>query len=444
MSKIVEFFKKNLGLIYSIGLIFVIPVILFFFVFAMLNRFEKNFNNLLQTKALLLENVIAVFWQESSWNSTEAQRKIEEIMRNNSDVAEIQVVAFTDKMDKERIIVAASDKNLIGKSSDDQQDFWAISLPEGVATLANDGRDRFWKVAKKISDSTGQNLVIKTSLSLKEVDETFNQNLRHTYWMLAVVSLILVLLVTNYARLSRYVFLFNKVKEVDKMKDDFISMASHELRTPLVAISGYVDLLSSSQKNASPEEKKFLENIQFSVERLKNLVNDILEVSRLEQNRIPFNFEKVSLGAFLKKVVNSFQNSALEKGLKLNWKNSLAEGTFLWVDPARLEQIMVNLIGNAIKYTPQGQVEVNSSEKGDKILISVEDTGLGISAEGQKNLFTKFYRVKNKATEKIIGTGLGLWITKQLIEKMSGEISVESIEGKGTKFIVSFPKDNKN
>lgn len=443
MNKIIDFFKKNIGLIYSVGLIFIIPMILFFFVFFTLSRFEKNFNHLLQTKALLLENVVASFWQEKELDFSLAQKQIETIIEKNSDVAEIQLVAFSQEDNEKRIIVAASNKDLIGTESSDQQDFWALSLNEGVAVLSTEGNIRFWKVAKKIKNFNGQDLVIKTSLSLKEVDEAFQANLNYTYWMLTLVSLVLILLVTNYARLSRYVFLFNKVKEVDEMKDDFISMASHELRTPLTAISGYIDLLSSGENSFKDNEKKYLSNIKTSTDRLKNLVNDILEVSRLEQNRVPFKLVEFSVVNFLEKIVDSFQPSAEEKNLKLSFKNLLTENDLILADSARLEQVLINLIGNAIKYTSQGRVDVSSYEKDGKILISVEDTGLGISAEGQKNLFTKFYRVKTTQTEKIMGTGLGLWITKQLVEKMKGEISVESIEDKGTKFIVAFPRINK-
>lgn len=440
MNKVIDFFKKNIGLIYSVGLIFIVPMILFFFIFFTLSRFEKNFNHLLQTKALLLENVMASFWQEKDLDFSLAQKQIKRIIEKNSDVAEIQLVAFSQEDNDKRTIVASSDESLIGLESSDQQDFWALSLSEGIATLTVENGTRFWKVAKKINNSNGQDLVIKTSLSLKEVDEAFQANLNYAYWMLALVSLVLILLVTNYARLSRYVFLFNKVKEVDEMKDDFISMASHELRTPLTAISGYIDLLSSRENSFRDDEKKYLSNIKTSTDRLKNLVNDILEVSRLEQNRVPFNLVEFSVAGFLEKIVDSFQPSAKEKMLELSFKNSLTENDLILADSARLEQVLINLIGNAIKYTPQGKVEVSSFEKEGRIFVSVEDTGLGISAEGQKNLFAKFYRVKTAQTEKIIGTGLGLWITKQLVEKMKGNISVESIEGKGTKFIVFFPK----
>lgn len=443
MNKIWEFFKKNLGLVYSVGLIFVIPLILFFFVFLTLNRFEKNFNHLLQTKALLFENALTVFWQGADFKAEEAQKEIDEIIQDNSDVAEIQLVAFSKENGSQRKIIASSRQSLIGTASDDQQDFWALSLGEGVATLVSENGVRYWRVAKKIVGPDGQNLILKTSLSLQEVDEAFQANLSYAYWMLALVSLVLILLVTNYARLSRYVFLFNKVKEVDEMKDDFISMASHELRTPLTAISGYAELLSSREIGLKGEEKKYLENIRTSTERLKSLVNDILEVSRLEQNRVPFNLVEVSLNDLLSKTIDSFQNSAREKGLELLWKNLLSTGDVVSADPARLEQVVVNLIGNAIKYTPSGKVEVSGFEKDGRLAVSVEDTGLGISAEGQKNLFAKFYRVKTDETAKIVGTGLGLWITKQLVEKMKGEISVESIEGKGTKFTVSFPKGGK-
>jgi signal transduction histidine kinase len=135
-------------------------------------------------------------------------------------------------------------------------------------------------------------------------------------------------------------------------------------------------------------------------------------------------------------VVEGFVQPAKDKGLSLEYQGGAAT---LLVDPERFRQVAVNLVGNAVKYTERGEVRVSSKTSGSRYLLRVSDTGLGISAENQKRLFEKFYRVKTEATARIEGTGLGLWITKAMIEAMGGRISVESIEGKGSDFIVEFP-----
>jgi signal transduction histidine kinase len=141
------------------------------------------------------------------------------------------------------------------------------------------------------------------------------------------------------------------------------------------------------------------------------------------------------------KVVDTLLPKANEKKIKLTLKNQLEkEQDLIKVDPSRLEQILVNLVGNSIKYTEAGSVEVIVGEEDKKVKISVEDTGIGMSSEEKESLFGKFNRIKNEKTSKVEGTGLGLWITKQLTEQMKGDISVESIKGKGSRFFVVFDK----
>lgn len=445
---IISFLKKFPGVIYSLLLAFVIPIILFVTIYFSISRFEKNFNHLLQTKALLLENVVSSFFElQESMDEDSAQAWIEKMTEQNSDIDKVSIL----KMDSEKnefIVVASSNKEEIGNKEEDLKDVIAIATgyTEGIAQIEADDNGRFWAVSKKIGLESGEGYVIKTRLPTSEVDEGFARSIRQAYWAVILASLILILLVTNYVRLSRYVLLFNKIKEIDEMKDDFISLASHELRTPLTAISGYIEMIGKSPvaKRFSPEEKKYVENIRASSDRLKNLVEDILEVSRIEQNRIPFKLVKLDAIELAKKMADYFSTQAKEKGLKVRFENnSGSDRMYLVADKERLEQILVNLIGNSVKYTLKGEVVIKTFGDDDRANIAVEDTGVGMSAQQQKGLFGKFYRVQNEKTRHVSGTGLGLWITKQLVEKMGGEISLESMEGVGSRFTVSFPTANK-
>jgi signal transduction histidine kinase len=202
-----------------------------------------------------------------------------------------------------------------------------------------------------------------------------------------------------------------------------------------------LDLLKSAQKKLNNDVIHYLDNIQKSTNHLRSLVEDILEVSRIEQGRISYDYVEVSVSKIASEIVDSLSNKAQEKKLELNYRNEISseEKDLVSVDPDRLNQIMINLVGNSIKYTEKGKVEIVTRIEGKKILIAVEDTGIGMSAEERKGLFEKFNRIKNDQTMKIEGTGLGLWITKQLIEQMKGEIQVESVKGKGSRFSILFP-----
>ena len=183
--------------------------------------------------------------------------------------------------------------------------------------------------------------------------------------------------------------------------------------------------------------KEHLENIDRSASQLNLLIGDILDVAKLQEGRMSFAYKNVDVSGDIATVVDSFMKPAVDKGLRLSYDRTPLP--LLSVDTDRFRQVMINLVGNAVKYTPKGKVKIMTEKEGDRVNIRVSDTGMGISAEDQQKLFQKFYRVKNEETQKITGTGLGLWITAQIVKTMKGTIAVESIKGKGTDFVLSFP-----
>lgn len=437
-----NFFKKYRGIFYSALLVLSIPVILFVTIIYSLNQFEKNFNHMIQTKGTLLENVFFATLKSEGNEVTELQEKIDRTMEHNQDIEELKILKVSNNSEEGSEIIASSDEDEVGEFSQDIKDFLAVGISDGVAGIVTERGGRYWEVAKKFQINKDQDYIIKTKISLKETDQAFQRSIQRAYWSIALASLVLILLVTNYVRLNQYVLMYNKIKEVDEMKDNFVSMTSHELKTPLTAVNGYLDLLKSAEKKLNKDEVHYLANIQKSTNHLKSLVEDILEVSRIEQGRISYNFSEISAIKIAEEIVDSLSNKAREKSLELSFHSEIEEGQdLISVDPDRLNQIMINLVGNSIKYTEKGKVEVVIQKDGDKkIVIAIEDTGIGMSAEEQKSLFGKFNRIKNEETSKIEGTGLGLWITKQLIEQMKGEVQVESVKGKGSRFSVIFPK----
>jgi signal transduction histidine kinase len=266
-----------------------------------------------------------------------------------------------------------------------------------------------------------------------------NKTIHNSYWVLIFTIAIVLLFVSNQARLFGYALMVTRLKEVDEMKDMFISMASHELRSPLGAIKGYIDFLKDKKEVLADEESRYyIENIESSVNRLSGLVSDMLEVSRLEGNRMPIEIVKVNVDKIINEVVGEIKSQAIQKGLELNLKFS-ESNPFIMADSNRLKQVLVNLIGNSIKYTLEGSVTITTLVKNKELGIVIADTGIGISSENQTNLFGKFYRIQNDKTKNIIGTGLGLWITAEIVKRMKGRISVESIEGVGSHFTVYLP-----
>jgi signal transduction histidine kinase len=225
------------------------------------------------------------------------------------------------------------------------------------------------------------------------------------------------------------------------MKDDFISMASHELRAPIAAIRGYISLFLDDAFGKLDDKARQVMNTTMALStHLSVLVDDLLEVSRLEQGRMKMDLELLSVEPLIAEIVDLLKNEAAKKNLAFEFRKPATELPRISADKSRLKQVLINLCSNAIKYTPSGSVTVTADLKeGDMVEVRVMDTGLGMSSEAREKLFQKFYRVRTNDTATIPGTGLGLWITKQIVELMRGKIFCDSIERVGTQMSVLFP-----
>jgi signal transduction histidine kinase len=192
------------------------------------------------------------------------------------------------------------------------------------------------------------------------------------------------------------------------------------------------DQLSNSNK------KEFLEIIFKETNRLENLIEDILSISKIEAGQAFYNFEDISIALIIEHVYNIFKMQATKKDILLTC-DIAADLPQIYADQDAIHQVAVNLIGNALKFTPQGgEIKIKLRKENKYLVFSVEDNGLGIPANDQKNIFRKFYRVRRPGTE-IPGTGLGLSIVKEIVSVHKGEIKLESEEAKGSRFTVYFP-----
>jgi signal transduction histidine kinase len=440
--KAIDFIRQNPSMIFSLILVVIIPTAFFINTYSITSRFEENIDKITQTNAITIENVINAFSDQQLEDAAVVQKMLERIAKENENIIDLAILKPNNQTDMFQI-VASSDESAAGQETEDIQTALAWKQPEGIAMLSENEKGRYWKVIKSINDANGTKYaLISLSFSLADSDKLIDSTINRAYVILALTILVVILFVSNQARLFGYALTLTKLKEIDQMKDDFISMASHDLRSPLAAIKGYLEFLKDKPAVVQDEESNhYVTNISLSVDRLGNLVNDMLEVSRLEGNRIPITITAFDPAALIKQSVEELRSQAVIKKLELKFENGTDSA--LSADAERLKQVMINLIGNAIKYTFSGSVKISTQTKNKEYLITVADTGMGISSENQANLFKKFYRVKNEKTKDIIGTGLGLWITQELIRRMNGYLTVESIEGVGSHFTVHLPAAEK-
>lgn len=230
-----------------------------------------------------------------------------------------------------------------------------------------------------------------------------------------------------------------QMKEMIEMKSSFISMASHELRTPLTSIKESIDVLSEETETLlNSDQIKFLDVAKRNIQRLTNLINDILDFEKLEENRYEFNIQNQDIIELIRDVKNIMTGLAAKKGLELITDESQPQLTAK-MDKDKVIQVLSNLINNAIKFTEKGSITISAVDdlKNSQIVVTVEDTGVGISETDLPKLFKEFSQVGPRKTG---GTGLGLSISKKIIESLKGKIWAESQIGKGSKFIFTLPK----
>jgi PAS domain S-box-containing protein len=223
-----------------------------------------------------------------------------------------------------------------------------------------------------------------------------------------------------------------------KFKDQFLSMMSHELRTPLNAVLGFSDLLTEERYGPlTDRQKRYLQHIRSGGKHLLRLINDILDLSRIEAGRLQLSIENVRVDGVIAESIDTLNPLANQKTQKLI--RQPAPSLSVKADSTRLKQVLMNLIGNAVKFTPEGgKVEVSAKSLGDFVRFDVRDSGPGIAPEEQKRIFEAFYRI-GKKDQQIEGTGLGLAITQRLVELHGGQLGIESEIGSGSCFYFTMP-----
>jgi len=234
-------------------------------------------------------------------------------------------------------------------------------------------------------------------------------------------------------------------RRLDYLKSEFISLASHQLRTPLSALRWYVELFAENKKNLNAEQRGYLGEMETSITRMVALLTSLLHAARLEGENLAPEIQDVDITQVLQEMEQDIQTQVHEAGLACKLVTPRAK-IIVRTDPTLLRIVLQNLMSNAVKYTPKNAKEpitIELTQKGASISISVKDSGMGIPQEEQKRVFQKFFRAKNVRKRDTDGNGLGLYITRTIIERLGGTIDFTSEENKGTVFTVTMPKNVK-
>lgn len=226
------------------------------------------------------------------------------------------------------------------------------------------------------------------------------------------------------------------MKEIEDMQKQFLSDVSHELKTPMSAIIGSVEILKRDGMESSEIFNEFMDILLKESYRMQNIINDILELSRLDQTKVSLDYQELDVKAVVKESMDLFEPLAKEKHLSLIYHNQIKEPLIL--DYSTVKTILSNFISNAIKYSNEGIITIKTKKEDDTFILSVQDEGIGIPKNKLNYIYDRFYQVDKSRSSKI-STGLGLSIVKKIVELNQGTIDVESSAGIGSTFIVKLP-----
>lgn len=440
LKRIFGFIKQNPLILVSLFLIIFLPLILWGNTVFIIKSFESKIDFILQEKALIIENILAEFVSEKISEPDLLQEKLNEIVKQSPEIKNLRIIIFEN--DKFKIIVSQDQREIKQEISDPSFSI-AWHQEENIAHLISEGQERFWKVVRPLKNNKGEKIaLISLNLSLKKIDDLFIHTVQISYIIIIVAILIVLFLILYHAKLFQYLKLYKELQKIEDLRKNFFRMAIHELQSPIVNIRGYIEILQEQiEDKILDEDKENLRRISISAKSLSELVEDILKVVKIEHQALDLTPQQILPYQIVSETVDLTRQKVEQKNLNFNYYRVEEKNWTIRVNPNRFQEILTNLIENAIKYTIQGKIEIKEwvDAVKERYYLSIEDTGIGISGEEQKNLFQKFYRIKSKETSDIPGTGLGLWIVKNLCEGMKGKILVESIKGIGTKFTICFP-----
>jgi signal transduction histidine kinase len=410
--------KENPQLFYTLAVALAVIIGFFTVSYLFISIASSAQDRLVNVRLGSLHDGFAVYATKNLQNGEELSETIEKISSKDQTLRDFQVVALDADSNIRKVV---ADSNINDQDFASDYDFFydfASGSPGTSFTfpIEKEGERQFVTV-RALERENGSGIAgwILTRQTLSEADKNIDRSLLYSGLIGFIILIIILLLFFRQARIVDYIALYQKMEDASKMKDDFLSMAAHELRTPLTAIRGYVEFLQEEQR-LSETGRKSLDIVALRSGELSDLITDMLDVAKIQQGKLPVNKTILDPVDVIMEIFELLEAQAKLKNLNLETET---EGGFLIrADKERLGQVIVNLASNSIKYTQKGEVRISLKKDMKDVIITISDTGIGIGGEDQKHLFEKFYRVKGKETEGIVGTGLGLWISKQLIALM--------------------------
>ena len=373
---------------------------------------------------------------------------------DNTSNLENRLSAVENKSD---VVINAIDDGVLAISKDGNIELINPSAQQIIGWDQGDALGLNWKSVLKLVTSDGkdvEDLENPIAQSLSKNQPTHNDKL---FLLTSSEKRILVSIVSSPVGTDGegIIVVFRditKEKAEEREQAEFISTASHEMRTPVASIEGYLGLaLNPATAHIDEKARDFITKAHESAQHLGRLFQDLLDISKVEDGRMKNNPKIINVNEFLKNIFDGLATKADEKQLNYIFmpdiidegkEKSLQPIFYANIDPDHFREVVSNLIENAIKYTPSGEVVVNITGDDKQISVSVKDSGIGIPAEDIPHLFQKFYRVDNSDTREIGGTGLGLYLSRRLAEAMSGNLRVESKYKEGSTFYLEIPRMN--
>ena len=373
---------------------------------------------------------------------------------DNTSSLENKLSAVESKSD---VVINAIDDGVLAISKDGNIELINPSAQQIIGWDQGDALGLNWKSVLKLVTSDGkdvEDLDNPIAQSLSKNQPTHNDKL---FLLTSSEKRILVSIVSSPVGTDGegIIVVFRditKEKAEEREQAEFISTASHEMRTPVASIEGYLGLaLNPATAHIDEKARDFITKAHESAQHLGRLFQDLLDISKVEDRRMKNNPKIINVNEFLKDIFDGLATKANEKQLNYIFmpdiidegkEKSLQPIFYANIDPDHFREVVSNLIENAIKYTPSGEVVVNITGDDKQISVSVKDSGIGIPAEDIPHLFQKFYRVDNSDTREIGGTGLGLYLSRRLAEAMSGNLRVESKYKEGSTFYLEIPRMN--
>lgn len=435
-----DYVRNHPQLLVTLILLVVIPVSFVWSGIQFLDVSKQNQDTLEKSRIGLMHDLFVSVMVASEFNIDIIAAEMINISGTNPDITKFIIAKETE----EGIVrIASLDTAHIGTVEENTElyDFSRVRSDETLIFPFFLGDTRYWQAFRSFKTPENETYFLMTEFSFAGTDALFESRELSAYVWLAVLLLVIAFLLYRQVRLIDYSYMYKEAKKAIETKDLFTNMIAHELRAPLTAMRGYASLIYE-KKGVDEKTREQAGRINESSERLILIVNDLLDVARIQSGKLSVTKSIVNVSTVVRTVIDTIAASANEKNIQLVGVGT-DDAHMVVGDEKRLVQAITNLVSNAIKYTEKGTIELSLTDRRDRVELRVKDTGMGISAEDQQKLFAPFFRVESQSVSQITGTGLGMWITKQLIELMGASIGVESIKGVGTHIVVTLPKVKK-